>query len=108
MAGQPEIKNMALFCDLENIALGVREAKYPQFDMKRVLERLLLKGSIVVKKATGLNRRSSTGCIVSLIEIPHASGKNLPTSGWSMPGLATPAHVDAFGIFSGTGFHPGL
>ena len=42
---------MALFCDFENVALGVRDAKYAQFDIKKVLERLLLKGSIVVKKA---------------------------------------------------------
>ena len=42
---------MALFCDFENIALGVRDAKYAKFDIDRVLERLLLKGSIVVKKA---------------------------------------------------------
>jgi len=51
MAGQPEITNMALFCDFENVALGVRDAKYSQFDISKVLERLLLKGSIVVKKA---------------------------------------------------------
>ena len=50
MAGQVEIKNMALFCDFENIALGVRDAKYAKFDIQKVLERLLLKGSIVVKK----------------------------------------------------------
>ena len=51
MAGPPEITNMALFCDFENIALGVRDAKYAQFDMQKVLERLLLKGSNIVKKA---------------------------------------------------------
>ena len=51
MAGQVEITNMALFCDFENVALGVRDAKYASFDIRRVLERLLLKGSIVVKKA---------------------------------------------------------
>lgn len=51
MAAQFEIANMALFCDFENIALGVRDAKYAHFDIRRVLERLLLKGSIVVKKA---------------------------------------------------------
>ena len=45
------IDSMALFCDFENIALGVRDAKYAKFDIDRVLERLLLKGSIVVKKA---------------------------------------------------------
>ena len=52
---------MALFCDFENVALGVRDAKIPKFDMKLVLERLLLKGSIVVKKAfaTGTGTRSS-------------------------------------------------
>ena len=43
--------NLALFCDFENIALGVRDARYAQFDITKVLERLLLKGSIVVKKA---------------------------------------------------------
>ena len=42
---------MALFCDFENIALGVRDVKYAAFDIKKVLERLLLKGNIVVKKA---------------------------------------------------------
>ena len=47
MSAQPEITNMALFCDFENVALGVRDAKYVQFDIKKVLERLLLKGSIV-------------------------------------------------------------
>ena len=51
MAGPYEITNMAMFCDFENIALGVRDAKYPALEIKKVLERLLLKGSIVVKKA---------------------------------------------------------
>ena len=51
MASSPDSISMALFCDFENVALGVRDAKYEKFDIKRVLERLLLKGSIVVKKA---------------------------------------------------------
>src|SRR3979490_2467441 len=51
MPANPEARSLAVFCDFENIALGVREAKYAQFDMDKVLERLLLKGSIVVKKA---------------------------------------------------------
>jgi hypothetical protein len=46
-----DTKSMAVFCDFENVALGVREAKYDRFDIGKVLERLLLKGSIVVKKA---------------------------------------------------------
>ena len=50
MAIQSDTRNMALFCDFENVALGVRDARYEKFDINRVLERLLLKGSIVVKK----------------------------------------------------------
>ncbi|MCX7827370.1 MAG: NYN domain-containing protein, partial [Verrucomicrobiae bacterium] len=42
---------MAVFLDLENIVLGAQDAHYPQFDIRKVLERLLLKGHIVVKKA---------------------------------------------------------
>jgi hypothetical protein len=49
MAAQADITNMALFCDFENVALGVADAKYSKFDIDKVLERLLLKGSIVVK-----------------------------------------------------------
>jgi hypothetical protein len=51
MASLYENISMAVFCDFENVALGVRDAKYEKFDIKRILERLLLKGSIVVKKA---------------------------------------------------------
>ena len=51
MTSNAKLTNLALFCDFENIALGVRDARYAQFDINRVLERLLLKGSIVVKKA---------------------------------------------------------
>ena len=47
----PDTANLALFCDFENVALGVRDARYAQCDISKVLERLLLKGSIVVKKA---------------------------------------------------------
>ena len=51
MSATPKTQNMALFCDFENVALGVRDAKYSAFDIGKVLERLLLKGNIVVKKA---------------------------------------------------------
>ena len=51
MSDRPNTRNMALFCDFENVALGVRDAKYAAFDIRKVLERLLLKGNIVVKKA---------------------------------------------------------
>ena len=72
-----ETKTMAMFCDFENVALGVRDAKYDKFDIKKVLERLLLKGSIVVKKAyCDWERYKSFKAPMheasfELIEIPH-------------------------------------
>ena len=112
MAGQPEITNMALFCDFENIALGVRDAKYPPFDIRKVLERLLLKGSIVVKKAYCDWERykefkaTMHEAAFELIEIPHVrqSGKNSADIRMVVDALDlcyTKAHVDAFVIISG-------
>jgi len=107
-----EIRNLALFCDFENIALGVRDAKYARFDMQKVLERLLLKGSIVVKKAycdwerykefkAGMHEAS-----FELIEIPHVrqSGKNSADIRMVVDALDlcyTKGHVDTFVIISG-------
>src|ERR1700746_1578529 len=112
MAGQSEITNMALFCDFENLALGVRDAKYAQFDMQKVLERLLLKGSIIVKKAyCGWERykefkASMHEAAFELIEIPHVrqSGKNSADIRLVVDALDlcyTKAHVDTFVIISG-------
>ncbi|HEY3326599.1 MAG TPA: NYN domain-containing protein [Novimethylophilus sp.] len=112
MAGQPEISNMALFCDFENIALGVRDARYAQFDIKKVLERLLLKGSIVVKKAYCDWERykefkaTMHEAAFELIEIPHVrqSGKNSADIRMVVDALDlcyTKSHVDAFVIISG-------
>ena len=104
--------SMALFCDFENVALGVRDANYDKFDIKRVLERLLLKGSIVVKKAycdwerykafKGPMHEAS----FELIEIPHVrmSGKNSADIRMVVDALDlcyTKSHVDAFVIISG-------
>ncbi|PWB58687.1 MAG: NYN domain-containing protein, partial [Nitrosomonadales bacterium] len=112
MAGQAEITNMALFCDFENIALGVRDAKYAQFDIRKVLERLLLKGSIVVKKAyCDWDRYKEFKATMheaafELIEIPHVrqSGKNSADIRMVVDALDlcyTKAHVDTFVIISG-------
>ncbi|HYD63231.1 MAG TPA: NYN domain-containing protein [Noviherbaspirillum sp.] len=112
MAGQVEITNMALFCDFENIALGVRDAKYAHFDIRRVLERLLLKGSIVVKKAYCDWERYKDfkgpmhEAAFELIEIPHVrqSGKNSADIRMVVDALDlcyTKSHVDAFVIISG-------
>ncbi len=112
MAGHPEITNMALFCDFENVALGVRDAKYAQFDIRKVLERLLLKGSIVVKKAyCDWDRYKEFKATMheaafELIEIPHVrqSGKNSADIRMVVDALDlcyTKAHVDTFVIISG-------
>ncbi len=112
MAGNPEITSMALFCDFENVALGVRDAKYAQFDIGKVLERLLLKGSIVVKKAYCDWARYKEfkapmhEASFELIEIPHVrqSGKNSADIRMVVDALDlcyTKSHVDTFVIISG-------
>jgi uncharacterized protein (TIGR00288 family) len=112
MTYQAETRNMALFCDFENVALGVRDAKYAQFDIDKVIERLLLKGNIVVKKAycdwaryekfkSAMHEAS-----FELIEIPHLhqSGKNSADIRMVVDALDlcyTKEHVDTFVIISG-------
>jgi uncharacterized protein (TIGR00288 family) len=107
-----DTKNMAVFCDFENVALGVREAKYAQFDISKVLERLLLKGSIVVKKAYCDWERYKEfkapmhQASFELIEIPHVrmSGKNSADIRMVVDALDlcyTKSHVDTFVIVSG-------
>ena len=112
MTQPAETRSMALFCDFENIALGVRDANYPPFDIGKVLERLLLKGNIVVKKAycdwsrykdfkAGMHEAS-----FELIEIPHVrqSGKNSADIRMVVDALDlcyTKSHVDTFVIISG-------
>jgi uncharacterized protein (TIGR00288 family) len=112
MTTAADTTNLALFCDFENIALGVRDARYSQFDINRVLERLLLKGSIVVKKAycdwerykefkAGMHQAG-----FELIEIPHVkqSGKNSADIRMVVDALDlcyTKPHVETFVIISG-------
>jgi uncharacterized protein (TIGR00288 family) len=107
-----EIRNMALFCDFENVALGVRDARYAAFDIQKVLERLLLKGSIVVKKAYCDWERykdfkpAMHEAAFELIEIPHVrqSGKNSADIRMVVDALDlcyTKSHVDTFVIISG-------
>jgi len=103
---------LAVFLDLENIAIGVRDAHYPRFDIQRVLERLLLKGHIVVKKAyCDFDRykefkRDLHEAAFELIEIPHVrqSGKNSADIRMVVDALDlcyTKGHVDTFVILSG-------
>ncbi|HYY60069.1 MAG TPA: NYN domain-containing protein [Burkholderiales bacterium] len=112
MPGNQEARNLAVFCDFENVALGVREARYAQFDMEKVLERLLLKGSIVVKKAYcdwdryKEFKAAMHAAAFELIEIPHLrqSGKNSADIRLVVDALDlcyTKSHVDTFVIVSG-------
>ncbi len=104
--------NLALFCDFENVALGVRDAKYDKFDIQYVLERLLLKGSIVTKKAyCDWDRYKEFKKVMheaafELIEIPHVriSGKNSADIRMVVDALDlcyTKEHIDTFVIISG-------
>ena len=112
MAAPNDTASMALFCDFENIALGVRDAQYEKFDIRPVLERLLAKGSIVVKKAyCDWDRYKGFKAAMheanfELIEIPHVrqSGKNSADIRMVVDALDlcyTKAHVDTFVIISG-------
>jgi len=107
-----ETQNLAVFCDFENIALGVRDAKYEKFDIARVLEKLLLKGSIVVKKAYcdwdryKEFKSAMHAAAFELIEIPHRSqsGKNSADIRMVVDALDlcyTKGHVDTFVVVSG-------
>jgi uncharacterized protein (TIGR00288 family) len=112
MTEPTQTKNMAIFCDFENVALGVRDAKYAAFNIKKVLERLLLKGNIVVKKAyCDWDRYKEFKAAMheaafELIEIPHVrqSGKNSADIRMVVDALDlcyTKLHLDIFVIISG-------
>ena len=107
-----ETRSMALFCDFENVALGVRDIHADAFDISKVLERLLLKGSIVVKKAYcdweryREFKKVMHEAAFEMIEIPHVrqSGKNSADIRMVVDALDlcyTKSHVDTFVIISG-------
>ncbi len=112
MSAHDSNATMAVFLDLENVALGTRDAHFPRFDIQKVLERLLLKGHIVVKKAyCDFDRfkefkRDLHEAAFELIEIPHIrqSGKNSADIRMVVDALDlcyTKGHVDTFVIISG-------
>lgn len=110
--GRDRTASIAVFCDFENIAIGVRESRYDDFDINRVLERLLLKGSIVVKKAycdweryKDFKKKMHEAAF-ELIEIPHVrqSGKNSADIRMVVDALDlcyTKPHVNTFAMMSG-------
>lgn len=104
--------NLAVFADYENVAIGVRDAKYDAFDIDLVIERLLDKGKIVVKKAYAdwdrykSAKRPMHEAAFELIEIPHVSysGKNSADIRLVVDALDlcyTKSHVNTFVIVSG-------
>ncbi len=112
MTTHSDTRSMALFCDFENVALGVRDVHDDAFDIGKVLERLLLKGNIVVKKAYcdweryREFKKSMHEAAFELIEIPHVrqSGKNSADIRMVVDALDlcyTKSHVDTFVIISG-------
>ena len=70
-------QRLSLFIDFENIALGVRDAKYKKFDINLVLQRLIEKGRIVFKKAYAdwtryaEYKREFHEAAIELIDIPQ-------------------------------------
>ncbi len=112
MSATDAVTTMAVFLDLENIAIGAVEARFPAFDIRKVIERLLLKGHIVVKKAYcdfdryKTFKRGLHEAAFELIEIPHVrqSGKNSADIRMVVDALDlcyTKSHVDTFVIISG-------
>ena len=104
--------NIAIFCDYENVAIGVRNSRYKEFDIGLVLARLLDKGNIVIKKAYAdwgrykSAKRPLHEAAFELIEVPHVSysGKNSADIRLVVDALDlcyTKAHVDIFVIVSG-------
>src|SRR5210317_645669 len=112
MSSNSEDLNLAIFCDFENVALGVRDAKIKKFNINLVLERLLVKGTVVFKKAyCDWERYKEFKAVMhdasfELIEIPHTrqSGKNSADIRMVVDALDlcyTKEHIDTFVIISG-------
>ena len=105
-------KKIAVFCDFENIALGVRDSSIDKFDIHLVLERLLEKGKIIVKKAYSDWERYSSykkgihEAAMEMIDIPqkYYSGKNSADIKMvvdAMDMCYSKEHLDTFVIMSG-------
>jgi len=105
-------QRLALFMDFENIAIGVRDAHYRKFDVNLVLERLLDKGKLLVKRAYADwsrysdYKRSFHEAAIELIEVPQKSvgGKNSADIRLVVDAMDLAfqkGHIDCFVIASG-------
>ena len=104
--------NMAIFADFENVAIGADQAKYDRFNINLVIERVLVKGNVVVRKAYcdwgryEKFKRSMHEANFELIDIPHVrqSGKNSADIRMVVDALDlcyTKPHIDTFVVISG-------
>jgi len=109
---EPEERKIAMFCDLENIALGVRDSEVKRFDISLVLERLLEKGKIIVKRAYADWERYSEFKVafheaaIELIDIPQRryTGKNSADIKMVVDAMDlcyAKEHLDTFVVLSG-------
>ncbi len=112
MTSPRDASTIAVFFDLENVAIGVREASFPEFEVELVLGRLLEKGNVVLKKAYADWERWSTykrpfhEAGVEMIAMPGSklAGKNSADIKMVVDAMElafTKAHVDTFALISG-------
>ena len=105
-------KSSAVFIDFENVAMGVRESKYGNFDIDLVLKRLVEKGKLLVKRAYSDWHRYSDfkrafhQAAIELIDVPQTrySGKNSADIRMvvdAMDMAYQKEHIDTFVIVSG-------
>jgi uncharacterized protein (TIGR00288 family) len=107
-----EEARIALFIDFENLALGLQSDNLGGFDVQRILDRLLDKGRIIVKRSYAdwkrytKNTASLHEAGIELIQIPQrrVSGKNSADIRLVVDALDlcyTKEHLDTFVIASG-------
>ena len=107
-----EALTIAAFFDLENLAVGTSEVKLGNFKVELVLNRLLEKGNVIVKKAyADLQRHSSYKrpfhqAAIELVDMPGSklTGKNSADIKMVVDALElcyTKPHIDAFALVSG-------
>ncbi len=105
-------RTLAMFVDFENIAMGIQGRNQPDFDIQKVLERLLEKGKVIVKKAYADWSRFTKykqpfhEAAIELIEIPKRSntGKNSADIRLCVDAIDlcySKEHIDTFAIVSG-------
>ncbi len=103
---------IAVFIDFENVAMGVRESRYGNFDIDLVLKRLVEKGKITVKRAYSdwhrytEFKRAFHQAAIELIDVPQSrySGKNSADIRMVVDALDLSYqrdHIDTFVLVSG-------